>query len=445
MKHTRSVVLLAALTLVAPLMTGCSTAKTEVEAAIAAAEGMDQATLYKKAMEEIRGKTMTGIGNSSRGKTAQEYFINYLKGLDADGKESATIRAAFPDYDPDFSATISWTQPKNNTIFEAIDADIASSDHNISMTLIQDANQIQSKELDTGNLLNYVPKEWKGSASNKEPFALQSLNKIFEFNNLGDKTYKNCWDFVRTGETPMFMAPNSEPVGKNWMLMMTNDTYSAILKDAYDGISDATEKKRVGDAADALATKATDLGLGANAKYALAYIQFWMKQYSVQTDDGPICNELVKSSSVGSSGLLVYSKLRSVSESDGVSKKNVTVAAYQDGYKGIGGYMYKHYLQVLKTSPYPYASCAFINFMTCTYDGFKAWGKDIGGYCSNTNSGINQDHSNDGGTDYPVLNDKGYDWWTGTGAGKGNLVIEDPTYCAKVSYKVGSWIDGLAA
>jgi hypothetical protein len=447
MKKTKiALLLISAGMLATPLLNGCSKAQSEVEKAIADAESMDQVSLYAKAMEEIRGQTMTGIGNSSRGKTAQEYFINYLQGKDADGNVSEKVRAAFPKYDETFATTISWTQPKNNTIFEAIDADIASDTHNISMTLIQDANQIQSKEIDTGNLLNYIPKEWAGQDVNKKPFALQSLNKIFEFNNVGGaKTYTNCWDFVREGEKPMFMAPNSEPVGKNWMLMMTNDAYSAVLKSAYESISDATAKKRIGDTADGLADKATELGLGANAKYGLAYIKLWMAQYSAQTDDGPICNELVKATSVGASGLLVYSKLRSVKETEGVSKKNVTVAAYQDGYKGIGGYMYKHYLQVLKTSPFPYASCAFIHFMTCTYDGFKAWGKDIGGYCSNTTEGINQDHSNDGGTEFPVLNDKGYDWWTGTGDGKGNLVIEDPTYCAKVSYKVGSWIDGLAA
>ena len=407
------------------------------------AEQMDAKELYKKAMEEMRGKEFTGIGNSSRGKTAKEYFINYLKGNDADGNPSEAVKAAFPYADPAFTTTINWTQPKENSIFTMIDTDIKAANHSISMTLIQDANQIAAKEISTGNFYNYVPKEWTGSEDNKEPFALQSLNKIFEFNNKGGKTFNNCWDFVRTGETPMFMAPASEPVGRNWLIMLTQKNYSDILMKAAAALTGA-EKTRIDGEAEKLAGKAKEFGLDAKSgKYALAYSKLWLNQYAKRTDDGPICEELVTNAAAGSSALIVYSKLRSIGETDISSKKNVTVAAYQNGYKGIGGYMYKHYLQILKTSPMPWTSCAFIHFMTCTYDGFKAWGKDIGGYCSNTTKGINQDHSNDGGTEFPVLNDKGYDWWTATGEGKGNLVVEDGAYCASVELTVGTWLDNL--
>ena len=420
-------------------------ADTRVADVIAEAQKMDAKDLYKKAMEEINGKEFSGVGNSSRGKTAKEYFINYLKGLDKDGNVSADIRAAFPYYDENFSCTINWTQPKENGIFSQIDADVAASNHEISMTLIQDANQIASKEIATGNLLNYVPKEWQGAQDNKEPFALQSLNKIFEFNNLGGKTFMNCWDFVRTGETPMFMTPQSEPVGRNWLIMCTQKKYSDILMNAAQALT-GEEKTRIENEANALAGKATEFKLDATSgKYGLAFAKLWLSQFAARSDDGPICNELVTADAAGASGCLVYSKLRSITESETSSKKNVTVAAYQDGYVGIGGYMYKHYLQVLRTSPYPWTSCAFIHFMTCTHDGFAAWGKDIGGYCSNTTEGVNQDHSHDGGEEFPVLNDRGYDWWTGTGAGKGNLVIEDGAYCASVELSVGTWLDTLKA
>ena len=75
--------------------------------------------------------------------------------------------------------------------------------------------------------------------------------------------------------------------------------------------------------------------------------------YNAQTDDGPICNTLVSDSATDQCGLLVYSKLRSVEESAGVSVNNIKVAAYQDGYKGIGGYGYCHYLFVTDNSPLP--------------------------------------------------------------------------------------------
>ena len=62
--------------------------------------------------------------------------------------------------DPSYTGTIEWSQPKNNSIFTTLNADIKSANHIYSMTLIQDGNQIQTKMLDTGNLLNFIPKEW---------------------------------------------------------------------------------------------------------------------------------------------------------------------------------------------------------------------------------------------------------------------------------------------
>ena len=256
MKKNLSLLVVSA-ALIGATLTGCGGHETSyVEGVIEQAQKMSANELYAKAIEELDGKTLVGVGNSSRGKTAQAYFINYLKGLDAEGKVSEKIRKEFPGYKEDFKGAVDWTQPKSNGIFAQIDADVAGSNHQLSMTLIQDANQIDAKEVQTGNLLNYVPKEWEGDADNKQPFALQSLNKVFEFNNLDKtKTFKNCWDFVRKDETPMFMAPASEPVGRNFLIMLTNQKYSDILQSAAEAIGDATEKSRIKTVADGLEKK----------------------------------------------------------------------------------------------------------------------------------------------------------------------------------------------
>lgn len=438
---------------------GCGTKDVSpVQAVIEEAQKMDRNELYAKAIEELHGKEMNAVGNSSRGKTAQESFIEFLKGrlYNNDTKvyeDSATLRAEFPQFKADLSAKINWTQPKNNQIFAQISNDVRSANPTLSMTLIQDGSQIQSKMLDTNILLNYIPKEWNGDeAINGHPFALQSLNKVFMFNNLHEtKTFTNMWDFVRDGEKPMFMGLDSEPVGKNALLMMTKEEYSNVIKEAYNALTGA-EKTRINEVMNGTETEkgtkdeAVDLGLThESAKYALAWIKLWVKQYNKITDDGPIMTELVKNTAVGESGLLVYSKLRSITETETSSKKNVTVAAYQSGYVGVGGFMYKHYLQVLKTSPLPWTACAFIHYMTTTIKGFEAWGKDIGGYSSDPS--ITPDHSQDGigtGTaaapEFPALNDRGYDWWRTNEAGKGRMVIEDPVYASSVSYTVGDWI-----
>ena len=60
--------------------------------------------------------------------------------------------------------------------------------------------------------------------------------------------------------------------------------------------------------------------------------------------------------------------------------------------------------------------------MTCTADGFSAWGKDMGGYSSNplvAEETENNFHHSTGGmaddgttVEFAAKNDRGYDWWT---------------------------------
>ena len=409
---------------------------TATQKIIAEAETMTLEELAAKAIEESNGATFFGVGNSSRGKTALPLFIEYLQSID-----------------PSYTLEYDWQQPKNNKIFDQLTADSLKDTGTFAMTLIQDGNQIESKMVQTGILDTFIPKDWAEAngttaADYSGYLPLQTLNKVFMFNNTGSKSYDNCWDFVAEGEHGLFMDIDSEVVGKNFLYMLTNDTYSTWLKEAFDALS-AEEQAYFQPTIDAMAADAADLGLGENGKYALAWIKLWVGSYNAQTDDGPICNTLVDKSATDQFGLLVYSKLRSVEESASVSKNNITIAAYADGYTGIGGYGYCHYLFVTDNSPLPWTACAFIAYMTCTADGFSAWGKDIGGYSSNPTVAAENEEifqhqtggmSEDGTTvEFAALNDAGYDWWTGDG----KLVLEDPEYCASVSFTVGSWIETL--
>ena len=406
---------------------------SDVQKIIAEAETMTLEELAKKAIEESNGKTFYGVGNSSRGKSALPLFIEYLQSIDS-------------SYKLDFE----WQQPKNNKIFDQLTADGLKDVGTFAMTLIQDGNQIESKMVQTGILDTFIPKEW-AEANGTTPDAyegylpLQTLNKIFEYNCVNpDKTYDNCWDFVAEGEHGLFMDIDSEIVGKNFLYMLTKDEYAAYLKDAYDKLS-ADEQAYFQPTVDAMEKDAAELGLGENGKYALAWIKLWVNSYNAVTDDGPICNTLVDASAVDKFGLLVYSKVRSVEETDTVSVNNIKVAAYQPGYEGIGGYAYCHYLFVTDNSPLPWTACAFIAYMTETVDGFSAWGKDLGGYSSNpvVAQGTEEKYHHSEGLSAKVAcettMDKGYDWWVGDG----KLVVEDPKYCASVAFTVGSWIEML--
>ena len=408
---------------------------TGIDAIIKEAEGMSMEDLAKKAIEESNGKTFYGVGNSSRGKSALPLFIAYLQTID-------------PNYNMEFE----WQQPKNNKIFEQLTADSLKDSGTFAMTLIQDGNQIKSKMVDTDILKTFIPKEWaEANGTTADAYSgylpLQTLNKVFMYYSTGSAEFKNCWDFIYKDQHPLYMDIDSELVGKNFLYMLTEDKYAGMLKDAYDALDDE-HKAYFDPTIQEVASDADDFGLGENGKYALAWIKLWVENYNAQTDDGPICNTLVDKSAKDQSGLLVYSKLRSVEESATVSVNNIKVAAYQDGYKGIGGYGYNHYLFLTKNSPLPWTACAFISYMTCTEDGFSAWGKDMGGYSSNPKVAeqieATYNHAkggyNDAGEDaFPAKDDRGYDWWTTTG----ELVLEDPEYCADAAFGVGSWIETL--
>lgn len=439
MKKSLCLVLSAVMILSAAACGGAKTSgkSSAVQSIIKQAEGMSMEELAKKAIEESNGKMFYGVGNSSRGKSALPLFIKYLQSVN-------------PEYKLDFE----WQQPKNNKIFDQLTADSLKSSGTFAMTLIQDGNQIESKMVRTGILDTFVPKEWaeaNGLAADAYPayLPLQTLNKVFMYNCVDkNKVYDNCWDFVAKDEHGLYMDIDSEIVGKNFLYMLTREDYATILKDAFEALS-ADERAYFMPTVNAMASEAADLGLGENGKYALAWIKLWVESYNAQTDDGPICNILVDSSAVNKFGLLVYSKIRSVKESDAVSKNNIKIAAYQDGYAGMGGYGYCHYLFVTDNSPLPWTACAFIAYMTCTTDGFSAWGKDMGGYSANpvvlTKNEAIYNHKNGGAatkddpTEYPAKNDRGYEWWTNDG----KLVIEDPEYCASVAFTVGSWIETL--
>ena len=409
---------------------------TPTQQIIQEAQGMTLEELAQKAIEESNGKTFLGVGNSSRGKSALPLFIEYLQSID-----------------PSYTMEFEWQQPKNNKIFDQLTADSLKDTGTFAMTLIQDGNQIESKMVQTGILDTFIPKDWaEANGTTPEEYQgylpLQTLNKIFMYNNTGSKSYDNCWDFVAEGEHGLFMDIDSEIVGKNFLYMLTRDDYAAMLKEAFDALS-AEEQAYFQPTINEMASEAESLGLGENGKYALAWIKLWVGSYNAQTDDGPICNTLVDQSATDQFGLIVYSKLRSVEESASVSKNNITVAAYNDGYTGMGGFGYCHYLFVTDNSPLPWTACAFIAYMTCTADGFSAWGKDIGGYSSNPLVAAENEeifHHQTGGmaedgttVEYAALNDHGYDWWTN----EGKLVLEDPEYCASVSFTVGSWIEML--
>ena len=197
---------------------------TPTQQIIQEAQGMTLEELAQKAIEESNGQKFYGVGNSSRGATALPLFVEYLQSID-----------------PSYTLEFEWQQPKNNKIFDQLTSDSLKDTGTFAMTLIQDGNQIESKMVQTGILDTFIPKDWaEANGTTAEEYEgylpLQTLNKVFMYNNTGSKTFDNCWDFVGEDAHGLFMDIDSELVGKNFLYMLTQDTYAGWLKEAFEAL-----------------------------------------------------------------------------------------------------------------------------------------------------------------------------------------------------------------
>lgn len=423
-------------------MTSCGEKKNSaVEAAVKDAMTLDRDALLQKAADELAANpSFRWVGCSSRAKKAASYF-------------RAELAKKNPICADEIKVPFHWEVLDDGHIYTRLVGDIkANANDSFDGALVQDGYQLSQFG---DQFVNYVPKEWTGDASNKEPFSLQYNFKTWLVNDSnGDEAIPdNVWDFTDTGKHIQTMDPNNENVNRDWLIMLTKTEYNTMLKDAWNALSE-TEKAAKGVNPDADEFKSYG-----EKKYAYAFIAGYIKNAIFQKDDGAAVNAFAVKTAKGSYGWIVYSKMMNLAETDTVSKKWIVSPALgkenTDGntatmkMKGFGGFMYKHYLQVMPNTKHPYTTCALINILSTTKEGYNGWAKDIGDYPSM--SSVNLDRTkfghgtlatekndkgeyaytqdNNGENVFAVMNDPKSDWWISkTG---GNAVIEEPAYIGK--------------
>ncbi len=420
--------------------------KKIVEEAVEAAQKMTRDELMQKAADEIQDGDFKFTGTSSRLHKAEDKFKALLATKNA--------KCANMTFSGDKSID-------DGHIYQTLANDIkANKTDCYDGFLLQDGYQLQKYALDTGYMVNYVPKEWNDDSAtdknkNKNPFSLQYNFKTWLVNDAnGDGTgIDNVWDFTKTGQKLAAMNPNNENVNRDFLIMLTKDENCKMLKAAYEDSTNSSDLK-VDDYA----------SYGELKKYAYAFIAGFINNASLAKDDGDIINPLSKKSADGSAAWIVYSKMNNIEETEDVSKKFLVSPALgatnSDGatatmnMKGFSGFMYKHYLMVSSITKHPYTTCAFINYLATTADGYKAWGNDIGDYPSMPSVDVNRRKyghgsfvdgkwvQNDAGENvFPVMNDPSGDWWTSTG----NAIVEDPEYLGQNYATVNEFIVNTTA
>ena len=337
----------------------------------AAAESMSHEELLEKALAEEG--TFVVYGNTSRIVTAAETF-GALHGI-----------------------TIEGSNLKDSEIYTKLSTEIKGGAKGADMVMIQDGASLQSQALDTGYLVNFVPASVKDADAegDRNPLIQQFINKVFIWNNRGESVpaITNVWQLTEPQfkGNIIFKTPDSEQVNMNFLVMLTNEEWSAKLEEAYKN----------------LYGEDIDLGEYENAGYK--WIAEFLSNCTFGNSDTTIAEEISQETAEGKIGLFVLSKLRSSS----VYTENLTVGEYVAAETGtpiepFSGFMYPMYALVSSNASRPYTAMLFIEYLM-TQDGFEPWGKSIGAYSTNTQIAPNE-------------GDLGLDVW------KGSLVMEDPEY-----------------
>ncbi len=358
------------LLLAACMLLAAVPAWAEVAETVASAAEFTHDQLLEKAMAEEGAFVV--YGNTSRITTALEEFCA-LYGLTGEGNNL-----------------------KDAEIYTKLESEVQGGGKGADMVMIQDGAAL-TYAVEDGILVNYVPASVKAlvSENDQSPLVQQYINKLFIYNNKGDKVpaIKNVWELTDPAlkGNIVFKTPESEQVNMNFLVMLTNEEWSAKLAEAYK------------------AWKGADIDLGEYKNAGFKWIAEFLSNCTFGSSDTDIAEELSQETAQGKIGLFVLSKLRSSS----VLTDNLTVGQYdatKNSYvlEPFSGFMYPMYALVSAGAARPYTAMLFIEYLMGA-DGFAPWGKSIGAYSTNS-------------TIAPIEDDLGIDVW------KQTLVMEDPTY-----------------
>lgn len=355
---------------------------SSVEAALRSAEKMSNEQLYELAKQE--SGSLKVYSTTSLCGTAAELFMTKYPGL-----------------------KVAYSSVGETDMFTKLETEIGTAADGADMALLQNAYLMQSLLIDEGSLLNYFPQMYKDviPAEYQSPTAMLLVNKLFMWNNTGgDIGLDNIWQLAEPEYKGKiyFKDPNTEPVGMNFLIMLTSPEWSAKIEAAYKDLYGKAWTQT-------------------NNKFPSAaheWIDKFLANCSFEyTADGGIATGLTNGAP-GNVGLFVFSKLRG----NAAAREKLSVAADLNCF---AGFMYPTYAQVCKDTDMPYTSALFINFIL-SEEGSSPWTNEgvMGNYSVNTSIPL-QDGT---GIDHEV------DYWLE------RCVVEDGQYLASVYADVFEFI-----
>ena len=289
-------------------------------------------------------------------------------------------------------------------MFTKLSTEVNSAAQGADMALLQNAYRMKNELISEDLLVNYFPEKYKDvvAAEYQDPTAILFVSKLLFMNKTGEaKDLTNVWELTEDAQKGniYFKNPEDEPVGMNFLIMLTSDEWNAKLETAY--------KDYFGKDWDN------------QANYASCAYEFLDKflancNYTYSADGG-ICTGIAEGNP-GSIGLFVFSKLRT----NEAARNNLQICATANdgaGIEGFAGFMYPTYAQVCADTDMPYTCALFINYLL-SQEGGTAWNNEnnMGSYLANTSIPLVPDATG---------LDKEVDYWLE------RCVIEDGAYLAE--------------
>ena len=348
----------------------------EVKDALAKAQSMTNEELYELAKQEAEaGAQLNFYSTTSFAEKAASNFMEAYPGLNL----------VYAEIDDGESYTI-----LGNTIGSGVK-------DSADMALTQNGPDLKTYLLDEELSYPYFPEAMKDvvAENNQNPAIVTYVNSLFIYHNgNGSVNFKNVWELTeeKWKDKIFFKDPTKETVNLNFLMMLTNEEWTARMAEAYEAYyGKAWESKEF-----------------ASASYE--WIDAFLKNVNYTYTSASKMATGIASGAAGNMGLFVFSKLRKVDEAD---RGNLTVVQFENDIQGFSGFMYPIYATVCKDTECPYTCALFINYLLSKegFDGNKSWNSSQGYYSPNTSIEKPAD-----------IEDEAYPFWEKV------LVIEDMDY-----------------
>lgn len=378
--------------------------KTGVALKIEQAEEMTFSALVEKAKEEVGTNEVKVLGNSS------------------------SISKACNAFTEAYGIKFTYEKTGDSDLYKNLSAAIPAGTYLGDFVFAQDGNSMKSLMLDTGYLLNYTPLDYKDVLSDDDKTPATggiAFNKVFMYNNTDyDGTnadsakagalknkLTNVWQLAGSASDAnhisnvSFKDPSQENINMNMLIMLTSPSMVSKLTDAYKSYygkdyTDEADYENIG----------------------YKFIKEFLNNIVYHESDGTECKDLAKGSS-GKFAYINYNKTKDLKGS-GIAAEdvnNLTTAVEETTVEGFGGFVYKMYPLIPNNAKYPFAACAFENYIL-SENGYKAgWDGMKGYYSVNPNNKC-------------ATGDHELSWW------KERCVIEDPTYVVENYNDVSEFI-----